>query len=85
MTLIVDFNMVNQDGLVPALVPQDDLWKVHKGEKVLATDGEGTECWGEVVEAVDGPRGPYVLLAPIDGIWNHDAVIDVGKGSLASR
>lgn len=79
MTLIVDFNMANQEGLLPALVPSGDLWKFPPGEKVIATDGEGTECRGQVVEAVEGPRGAYVLLSPIDGTWNLDAETDIAQ------
>jgi hypothetical protein len=75
MTLIVDFNMVDDQGLLPALISDDEIWKFTEGEKVLATDGEGTECQAEIVKAVNGPRGPYVLLSPIGGTWNVGATV----------
>lgn len=70
--------MINERGLVPALVPAADLPRLPKGSRVIVVDGEGLECRAEVVEGVDTPRGAYVLLAPIEGTWRTDSEIETG-------
>jgi len=73
MTLVADFNMIDEQGLVPPLVPVADLPHLPEGLRVLVVDGEGTECRAEVVKGVDGPRGAYVLLAPVGGTWRTNS------------
>ena len=75
MTLVADFNMIDEQGLVPSLVPVADLPHLPEGLRVLVVDGEGTECRAEVVKGVNGPRGAYVLLAPVGGTWRTDSEI----------
>lgn len=65
MMLLVDFNMVQPDGRIPALIPSGSAWELAPGTKVIATDGEGTECTA-IVEQLDMGRR-YVLLAPVGG------------------
>lgn len=78
MTLVADFNMIDERGLVPSLISAADLPRLPEGTRVIVVDGEGTECRAEVVKGVDGPRGAYVLLAPIGGTWRTDSEIKTG-------
>lgn len=66
MVLIVDFNMVEEDGRIPALVPEGEAGSLVPGASVLAIDGEGTECRALIDEVA--PDGSYVMLTPIDPV-----------------
>lgn len=72
-TLIVDFNMREADGLVPALLVAGDAEQLFPGARVFAADGEGTECRAVVVEVAED--GSHALLAPVSGTWNRDSQI----------
>lgn len=65
MEFIVDFNMEEEDGRIPARIPSAQAWAVEIGAKVVALDGEGTECWA-IVDEVDSQHR-YVMLAPVPG------------------
>lgn len=65
MVLIVDFNMAEPDGRIPALIPPSEASSVTPGMEVVAVDGEGTECRALVEEIA--PDASYVMLIPIDG------------------
>lgn len=71
MTLFVDFNMIEPDGRVPALIHADQVREVRPGKQVVAADGEGTECLAVVAEVSSDQR--YVMLEPIEGSWNRDS------------
>ena len=65
MVLIVDFNMVEEDGRIPALVPVGETGSFSPGTEVVAIDGEGTECRALIDEVATD--GSYVMLTPIEG------------------
>lgn len=65
MQLLVDFNMEEEDGRIPARLTPAEIWSASEGSKVLAFDGEGTECWAVIDEVVRDSR--YVMLSPIKG------------------
>ena len=65
MVLIVDFNMVEDDGRIPALVPAGESASVAPGTEVIAIDGEGTECRAVIDEVA--ADGSYVMLTPVEG------------------
>ena len=65
MTLLVDFNMAEEDGRIPALITPDQIPSLTPGTRVIAADGEGTEC-GAIVDEV-AADGRIVLLVPIAG------------------
>jgi hypothetical protein len=65
MVLIVDFNMVEEDGRIPALVPVGESGSFVPGTEVIAIDGEGTECRAVIDEVA--ADGSYVMLTPIEG------------------
>jgi hypothetical protein len=61
--LLVDFNMIEEDGRIPALLsPEQELLV---GSEIIATDEEGTEC-RTVIDEVSS-NGRYVMLKPIEG------------------
>ncbi|MDQ4126238.1 MAG: hypothetical protein M3134_11675 [Actinomycetota bacterium] len=55
MTLTVDFNMHAGDGLVLALLENDEQRGVRLGETVVAQDFEGSRCKATVAKVVEGP------------------------------
>ena len=65
MELLVDFNMVEADGRIPALIPPGRAPTLVLGSQVIAADGEGTECRA-LVDEVDAD-GRIVMLVPIAG------------------
>lgn len=65
MDFLVDFNMMEPDGRIPALVSPARAAAIAPGTKVVAFDGEGTECQAVIDEV--SLDGHYVLLAPISG------------------
>lgn len=65
MEFLVDFNMVEADGRIPALVSPARAAALRPGTKVLAFDGEGTGCQAVIDEL--SPDGRYVLLMPVEG------------------
>jgi hypothetical protein len=67
MALIVDFNMIEADGRIPALVPAGERASFAAGAEVVAVDGEGTECRAIVDEV--SADGSYVMLSPIEGTF----------------
>lgn len=81
MVLIVDFNMREEDGRIPALLVAGRAEAIAPGEKVLAADGEGTECWAVVSEI--SPDGRYAMLDPIGGSWRHDSKVQPSAHDLA--
>lgn len=83
MTLIVDFNMMEEDGRVPALLVGSDASSLGAGAKVVATDGEGTECRAIVSEILAGGR--YAMLAPIDGTWRTDSTLRPAQDTLVTH
>lgn len=85
MTLIVDFNMTQGDGLVPALLTATDAQTLQSGGKVIAIDGEGTECQAEIVSINETPRGHVALLRPIGGSWRRDSDVTVSSDDLLTR
>jgi hypothetical protein len=58
--LIVDFNMREPDGRVPALLIADRAESLAPGETVIASDGEGVECRAIVSEISEDGR--YAML-----------------------
>jgi hypothetical protein len=63
MVLIVDFNMREPDGRVPALLRSG---AASVGDSVVASDGEGVECRAVVSEI--SPDGRYVMLETVGGL-----------------
>jgi hypothetical protein len=63
MQLLVDFNMAEEDGRIPALLPPGQ--ELFAGSEVIATDGEGTERRAVIDEVAS--NGRYLMLKPIDG------------------
>jgi len=68
MVLIVDFNMTEEDGRIPALIRMDEEPPPTAGTEVVAVDGEGTECRAVVDEVAED--GSYVMLTPLDGTFH---------------
>lgn len=65
MTLIVDFNMREDDGTVPALLEPGQQGRVRLGETVVAEDFEGNRCKATVAKLVDGPPPvAHLVLQP---------------------
>lgn len=73
MTLIVDFNMRSAGGLIPALLAAGQSRRLQPGARVIAADGEGTECQAVVTEIA--PTGRYALLAPVGGTWQQNSSV----------
>lgn len=68
MQLIVDFNMRESDGRIPALlagVPG----QVAPGETVVAVDGEGLEVTARVNEV--SADGRYAMLETVGGTYRE--------------
>lgn len=63
MQLLVDFNMAEEDGRIPALLPLGQ--ELFAGSEVIATDGEGTKRRALIDEVAS--NGRYVMLKPVDG------------------
>lgn len=72
MRLLVDFNMVEEDGRLPALLTPGQA--LFAGSEVVATDEEGTELRAVIDEVATSAR--YVMLMPIEG--------SVGSSSVSS-
>ena len=78
VTLLVDFNRLEKDGRLPALLPTGtEPHELEEGEKVVASDDEGTECWA-IVDDVQTPR--VVMLRPYGETW-RDSVKTPPVGS----
>lgn len=76
--------MEEEDGRLPARVSPVQTDALAMGDKVLAFDGEGTECWALVDEIA--PQRRYVMLSPINGSARDSvamAVPDAMNASLA--
>ena len=71
MTLLVDFNMIEEDGRLPALLSPEQIGAIREGISVTAADGEGTQCEALVSEVSTDQR--IVLLVPIEGTWNRES------------
>lgn len=85
MTLIVDFNMTREDGLVPALLTISDVEVLQVGSKVTTIDGEGTECKAEVISIEETPRGQVALVRPVGGSWRYDSDHTLSSDDLLTR
>jgi hypothetical protein len=70
MQLLVDFNMVEEDGRIPVLLSPGQV--LFAGSEVLATDGEGTELRAVIDEVAT--NGRYVMLMPIEGSLRSSSV-----------
>jgi len=70
MTMVVDFNMQEEDGRIPARLDSGEVLTV--GDRVKVTDGEGTKCLAEIDEIFSEKR--YVMVRPIEGTWEHEDV-----------
>lgn len=71
MVLFVDFNMRKTDGTVPAALLPEQARALAPGVRVIAADGEGTECKAVVVEVFSDRR--YALLKPDGKTWNRES------------
>ena len=71
MVLLVDFNMREADGRLPALLIDKALPAL--GERVVASDGEGLECTAVVNEI--SSDGRYVMLETIGGSFRESAYV----------
>src|SRR2546426_8875219 len=60
MIQIVDFNMKEPDGRIPALLQAGAAESVAIGDSVIASDGEGLECRAVVSEI--SSDGRYAML-----------------------
>jgi hypothetical protein len=81
MVFVVDFNRVDKAGRVPARIPSGDAESIFVGTKVVATDGEGTECRAIIDEI--GHNGRFVILAPIGGTFRTDVEAQPSMGSVS--
>ena len=79
MELLVDFNMEGEDGRIPALVAPPLLATLTVGTRVIAADGEGTEC-DATVEEVDPARG-LVMVVPVNGTTRPSHLRPASGGS----
>ncbi len=70
MQLLVDFNMVEEDGRIPALLSPGQV--LFAGSEVVATDEEGTELRAVIDEVAT--NGRYVMLMPIEGSLRSSSV-----------
>jgi hypothetical protein len=78
MVLVVDFNMAQADGRIPALLPPGQAALYAPGTKVFAADGEGTECYALVDEAHER----YLLLSPIGGTTQRESTFRPSASDL---
>ena len=69
MILLVDFNMREADGRLPALLTDDVMRQLSPGETVIAVDGEGLECNARISEV--SPDGRYAMLETIGGTFRE--------------
>src|SRR3990172_13283018 len=80
MTLLVDFNMVGEDGRLPAIITSKQLESLALGTRVVAADGEGTECEAVIDEFT--AEGRLVMLSPVVGTTRPSAYRPHAWGSL---
>jgi hypothetical protein len=71
MVLLVDFNMREPDGRLPALLIGAADRALTMGERVIASDGEGLECNAVISEV--SPDGRYAMLETIGGSFRESA------------
>ena len=64
MELLVDFNMAEADGRIPALIEPAQATALMIGSEVVGADGEGTRCRAVVTEI--SPDGRYATLLPTE-------------------
>ena len=65
MTLLVDFNMRDPEGTIPALLDPGQRDLVRAGETVFAEDDEGNRCKATVVKLTQGPPAvAHLALVP---------------------
>ncbi len=65
MTLEVDFNMLDGEGYVLALLDSEQQRRVRAGESVVAEDVEGNRCKATVVRVDAGPPAvAHLVLVP---------------------
>lgn len=69
MVLLVDFNMREPDGRLPALLIDQASRELPLGAQVVASDGEGVECTAVVSEV--SRDGRYVMLQTIGGTFRE--------------
>lgn len=69
MTLIVDFNLEDEHGRIPARLDASVKGQIAAGETVLAEDEEGNRCKAHVVAISES--GSIAYLAPIPGTWER--------------
>jgi len=69
MTLIVDFNLEDEHGRIPARLDARAHGQIAAGETVLAEDEEGNRCKAHVVDI--SATGTIAYLAPIPGTWER--------------
>lgn len=67
MQLIVDFNMREADGRVPALLVGGAASELSLGEFVVASDGEGLACTARVTEITSDGR--IAMLETVGGTF----------------
>lgn len=69
MPLIVDFNMRTDQGQYPSLIA--GMSDLNLGDRVVAIDGEGTQCSAIIEEITHDGR--LAMLSPIGDTWAHVA------------
>ena len=62
--VLVDFNMSEADGRIPALLEPHLASALAIGSEVIASDGEGTRCRTVVAEI--SSDGRVVMLLPLE-------------------
>ena len=69
MILLVDFNMRESDGRLPALLIGESMSQLSPGETVIASDGEGLECNARISEV--STNGRYAMVETIGGTYRE--------------
>jgi hypothetical protein len=63
VTLLVDFNMREPDGRLPALLPPGKARSLRLGDAVMVSDGEGLKCLAVVAEM--SPSGAFAMVGDL--------------------
>lgn len=66
--LMLDFNLEDEHGRIPARLDASVQGQIAAGETVLAQDEEGNRCKAHVAIS---ESGSIVYLAPIPGTWER--------------
>lgn len=69
-TRILDFNLEDEHGRIPARLDASVQGQIAAGETVLAEDEEGNRCKAHVVDI--SSSGSIAYLAPIPGTWERE-------------